>query len=70
MNDTRWCYIDGCRNEATLVVESYPDDITLCDEHRHCRGEVSPIDADYEDDTMVDLGGGMVVPLSELMDES
>lgn len=30
----RWCYIDGCRNAATLIVESYPDDITLCDDHR------------------------------------
>jgi hypothetical protein len=46
-NDTRWCYIDGCRNQATLIVESYPDDITLCDDHLHCRGDVMPWDSDY-----------------------
>ena len=31
---TRWCYIDGCRNAATLIRESYTDDVLLCDEHR------------------------------------
>lgn len=25
---------------------------------------------DYADDTMVDLGGGMIVPLSELLEEN
>jgi hypothetical protein len=68
VSNTRWCYIDGCRNEATLVVQSYPDDITLCDDHLDCRGEVSPIDADWSE-TRVDLGGGMVVPLSELLED-
>jgi len=51
MSDTRWCYIDGCPNEATLIVESYPDDITLCDDHLDCRGEISPLDADWDEET-------------------
>lgn len=29
-----YCYIDDCRNEATLIVESYPDNVYLCDEHK------------------------------------
>lgn len=51
VSETRWCYIDGCPNEATLIVESYPDDITLCDDHLDCRGEISPLDADWDEET-------------------
>lgn len=28
------CFIDECRKPATLIVESYPDNEFLCDEHR------------------------------------
>jgi len=30
----RWCFIDGCRKEATLILHTAPDDTLLCDEHR------------------------------------
>jgi len=29
------CCIDGCRNAATLILHSIPDDETFCDDHRH-----------------------------------
>jgi hypothetical protein len=34
MGATRYCYIDGCRQVATLILHSHPDDVLLCDEHR------------------------------------
>jgi len=36
-----------------------------------CEPDVVRFDANgnYEDETMIDLGGGMVVPLSELLEE-
>lgn len=35
----RRCYIDDCANTATLVIESFPDDITLCDDHKNLHEE-------------------------------
>jgi hypothetical protein len=28
------CYIDDCPNEATLILDSYPDQVQLCDKHK------------------------------------
>jgi hypothetical protein len=42
MSAERCCFIDGCRNPATLVIESYPDDVTLCDEHASLHGDIQP----------------------------
>lgn len=35
----RYCFIDGCRNVATLVLHTHPDMTTLCDEHKHIHTE-------------------------------
>lgn len=31
----RYCFIDGCRNTADLILHTYPDDVLLCSDHRH-----------------------------------
>jgi hypothetical protein len=31
----RYCFIDDCRDVATYYVHSYPDNVRLCDRHKH-----------------------------------